>query len=130
MVSVPYRALILYMVSWSFIVFDDLGQIIGKRVRFPRLCFRRAYDNLCDARPATADKTYLKLLQLANVQSEQQVADAIELLLEERQLPTLENVKELMDVFQQERRKVKVIQPNLVDYDRLLSSHDFTSRSH
>jgi transposase len=97
---------------------------------FPRLCFRKAYDSLYDARPATADKTYLKLLQLAKIQSEQGVADAIELLLEDRQLPTLENVKELMDSFQKERQLVRVNQPNLADYDRLLSCNDFTQRSH
>ena len=98
---------------------------------FPRLCFRKAYDVLCANRPATADRTYLKLLQLAKIQSEQQVADAIELLLEEKQLPLLESVKELIDAYQKERRAVHVMEPSLSDYDSLLSNHAFiSSRSH
>ncbi|AMQ26621.1 hypothetical protein C3926_00710 [Legionella pneumophila] len=35
MVSFLCYAQILYRLSWCFIVFDDLGQSIGKRVRFP-----------------------------------------------------------------------------------------------
>jgi hypothetical protein len=94
---------------------------------FPRLCFRKAYDVLCESRPASADRIYLKLLQLAKIQSEQQVADAIELLIEEKQLPLLESVKELIDAYQTERRVVQVIEPSLSDYDSLLSNHAFTS---
>lgn len=93
---------------------------------FPRQPFRRAYDALCSRRPASADKTYLKLLQLAKIQSEQQVCDAIELLLEAGQLPLLEDVKDLIDVHQKERRAVHVMEPSLADYDCLLTP----SRSH
>ena len=88
---------------------------------FPRPCFRKAYDVFCKQRPANADKYYLQLLQLAKVQSEQQIVDAIELLLEDRQLPLLENVKSLIDVYQKERRLVNVNEPRLADYDSLLS---------
>ena len=88
---------------------------------FPRQCFRLAYDALCAQRPANADKIYLKLLQLAKAQSEQQVADAIELLLEDRQLPLLENVKSLIDIYVKERQLVNVNEPNLADYDSLLT---------
>jgi len=89
---------------------------------FPRLCFKRAYDLLLKKVPATADKQYLKLLQLAKVQSEQEVSDAIELLLEARQLPTKESVKSLIDVYNKERQAVRVDEPNLADYDQLLSN--------
>lgn len=89
---------------------------------FPRLCFRQAYDALRAQRPAHADKYYLKLLQLAKIQSEQQVADALELLLEEKLPPTPQAVKSLIDVYQQERLKVIIHQPNLADYDQLLST--------
>ena len=91
---------------------------------FPRLCFRKAYDTLREKRPANADKYYLKLLQLAKIQSEQQVATALELLLEDKQLPTPEAVKSLIDVYQQEWRKVVVNEPNLADYDCLLSANE------
>lgn len=92
---------------------------------FPRLCFRQAYDSLKKGRPASADRHYLKLLQLAKIQSEQQVADAIELLLEDNQVPTIENIKSLIDAYQQERQKVHVNSPNLSDYDQLLTNQQF-----
>lgn len=93
---------------------------------FPRSCFRKAYDELCAKRPASADRTYLKILQLAKIQSEQQVSDALELLLEARQIPLLERIKELIDVYQKEKRLVCVREPSLADYDSLLTP----SRSH
>jgi len=87
---------------------------------FPRLCFRQAYDELRKRSPANADKYYLKILHLAKLQSEQQVSDALELLLEARQSPTPNAVKSLIDVYQQERLAVIIKQPNLADYDQLL----------
>ena len=91
-----------------------------KEALFPRLCFRKAYDSLQIDGPINADKAYLKLLQLAKVQSEQSVSMAIELLLEAQQVPTSEKVKELIDTYQQERAKVIVKQPDLRQYDALL----------
>lgn len=88
---------------------------------FPRLCFRQAYDALLIKRPGTADKQYLKLLQLAKIHSEQQVAEALELLLEENQLPTNEAIKELIDTYKYERRLVNVAAPDLTQYDSLLT---------
>lgn len=93
---------------------------------FPRLCFRQAYDALRERRPANADKYYLKLLQLAKIQSEQEVAVALELLLEANQLPTPEEVKALIDVYQHERLDIKVNEPDLSVYDQLLSNNYIT----
>ncbi len=89
---------------------------------FPRLCFRRAYDCLCAKRPAGADKSYLKILQLAKLHSEQLVATALELLLEANQTPSTDAVKDLIDIYQQERLNITVHQPNLANYDELLSA--------
>ncbi len=89
---------------------------------FPRLCFRKAYDALRDNMPANADKNYLKLLQLAKLHSEQEVTDALELLLEERQVPTPDTVKSLIDAYAKERLEVYIHQPNSAEYDCLLSS--------
>jgi len=88
---------------------------------FPRLCFRKAYDALRHSQPACADKQYLKLLQLAKLHSEQEVSEALELLLEEYQLPTSDTVKSLIDAYQQARSETHVYQPNVADYDKLLS---------
>ena len=89
---------------------------------FPRLCFRKAYDALRDSTPANAEKQYLKLLQLAKLHSEEEVAEALELLLEERQLPTPDVVKSLIDIYAKERQQVYIHQPNVAEYDCLLSS--------
>jgi hypothetical protein len=75
---------------------------------FPRLCFRKAYDTLRDSTPGNADKHYLKLLQLAKLHSEQEVTDALELLLQEHQLPTPDAVKSLIDAYSKERLEVYV----------------------
>jgi hypothetical protein len=89
---------------------------------FPRLCFRKAYDALRDHTPANADKHYLKILQLAKLHSEQEVTEALELLLEEQQLPTPDSVKSLIDAYTRERLPVYIHQPNVAEYDGLLSS--------
>lgn len=93
---------------------------------FPRLCFRKAYDALRVNIPANADKQYLKLLQLAKLNSEQEVAAALELLLEKNHLPLVNSVKSLIDTKNQEHLGIKVYQPNVADYDYLLSSITFT----
>ncbi len=90
---------------------------------FPRFCFRQAYDKLKVNKPSNADKYYLKLLQLAKIQSEQEVADALELLLEAHHVPTPTAVKELIDVYKQERLQVHVNNPDLAHYDCLLSTN-------
>jgi len=89
---------------------------------FPRLCFRVAYDRLQDRMPANADRQYLKLLQLAKLHSEQEVSVALELLLETDQVPCVSEVKALIDLYAKERLNVHVDQPNVADYDHLLSA--------
>jgi len=89
---------------------------------FPRLCFKKSYDALREVMPANADKNYLKILQLAKLHSEQEVSEALELLLEEHQHPTADSVKLLIDAYAKERSKVHVHQPNIVDYDSLLTA--------
>ena len=91
---------------------------------FPRLCFKQAHEKLQQVRPANADKLYLQLLHLAKVQSEQQVAEALELLLDDHQVPLLETVKSLIDVVQKERLHVNVHEPRLADYDTLLTARE------
>lgn len=90
---------------------------------FPQLCFRQAYDTLRRRRPASADKCYLYILQLCKIQSEQEVAMALSLLLEANELPTASAIKELVDTYHHERRQVHVDPPNLSNYDTLLTSY-------
>lgn len=88
---------------------------------FPRLCFRRAYDFLKRHHPVEADKWYLKLLQLAKMESEQAVSEALEVLWGKNELPTVEAVKIILGSHRKEIFDVTVDEPNLTDYDTLLS---------
>lgn len=74
-----------------------------------------------------ADKHYLKLLQLAKIGSEEQVSEAIGLLLEASEPPTPTAIKSLMDVYEQERLKVHVADADLSIYDQLLSDDTLVS---
>lgn len=90
---------------------------------FPRHCFRKAYDALITKLPGLADKYYIKLLHLAKISSEQNVAEALDLLLEAERTPTPDAVKSLLDAYKEERRHVTVDEPDLSVYDQLLSNH-------
>jgi len=88
---------------------------------FPRLCFRRTYDELITHSQSGGTKQYLEILQLAKMHEEQQVVAGLELLLEQKTLPLPEKVKSLLDLpvvvpF------IKIEQPQLTVYDQLLSS--------
>lgn len=65
---------------------------------FPTLTFRRAYSALAAARPERADREYVRILHLAASTSEAEVESALAPLLEQRTLPTLDAVRELMQV--------------------------------
>ena len=88
---------------------------------YPSLVFRRAYDALCAGRPQGADRDYVRLLHLAASTSEAEVAVALELLLEQRQLPSGDAVRDL--VREPVAARLPVLGPVVVDlgiYDRLL----------
>lgn len=92
---------------------------------FPTVVFRRAYDALSEVKSGTAgDLEYLRILHLAASTMEREVEVALEILLEQKVLPTVEEVKAL-----QARPKVEVpalatMQVELGDYDALLSSRE------
>lgn len=89
---------------------------------FPSVVFRQAYDALVRKRPERADKEYLSILHLAAMGREQDVEEALAMLLEAEQLPLLAAVRELVqgdcpsavpDVY--------IPAPDLCSYDVLLS---------
>lgn len=91
---------------------------------FPRLIFRVAYDQLCEQYPATAERQYLKLLELAATGSEEQVANALQQLVNSGTVISFERVATLC------RREPAVPSPNqmllpaaveLAGYDALLT---------
>jgi Mu transposase, C-terminal domain len=93
--------------------------------RYPSLAFRRAYDALCASRPHGADRDYVRLLHLAASTSETDVAVALELLLDQRQPPTFDAVRDL--VRDPVVARLPVLGPVVLDlgvYDRLLATAD------
>jgi len=85
---------------------------------YPNTTFRKAYDFLMDKGLTSCNKRYLELLHLAKLYSENDVGAAIELLLEAGKLPLKEEVLELLRQ-KQSLQHVKVIEPDLRDYDQL-----------
>lgn len=63
---------------------------------FPRLNFRIAYDYLEQHYPATSDKQYLKILQMAAQISEEQVSEILQQLITCGEPITAQRVKELL----------------------------------
>lgn len=87
---------------------------------FPRIVFRQAYDRLLENDDERADKEYLHILHQAAAGSENEVAIALQILLEQNELPTSEKVKQLCCPMPAAVPKVKVLQPSLAKYDNLL----------
>ncbi len=95
---------------------------------YPSLVFRRAYDALCVSWPpeaasaVRADRDYVRLLHLAASTSEAEVTVALALLLDQRQLPSFDAVRDL--VREPIAARLPVLGPVVVDlgvYDRLLA---------
>jgi hypothetical protein len=119
-------------VIWSLV--RKPGAFAGYRYRddlFPTLAFRRAYDALVAARPARADREYVRVLHLAASTSETEVETALGLLLEQGVPPTLDAVRELVRV--PGPAAIPALTPAVLDlalYDRLLAPHAPREESH
>ena len=89
---------------------------------FPTLVFRRAYDALTAAHTVTrrGDLEYLRVLYLAARTMECDVATALELLLDDGQVPTYDRVRELVSPEQAQVPQMAVLEPDLQDFDRRL----------
>jgi len=87
---------------------------------FPTIVFRQAYDALKKGRPERADKEYLGILNLAAMNSEQDVEAAVVALMESKQLPLSPVVRELVQVTPPELPSVSIPVPDLCSYDMLL----------
>lgn len=88
---------------------------------YPTLTFRRAYDALQEATPASADRHYVRLLHLAASTSEAVVETALGLLREQGTVPLYDTVRDLVRVPQ--ASAIPELTASVVDlsvYDRLL----------
>jgi hypothetical protein len=88
---------------------------------FPTTIFRTAYDMLIKHYPVNGTKQYLQILQLAAIGSESEVEIALELLINNKVVPSYEEVQELLKTFKVVVSDVKVTLPSLEDYDTLLT---------
>ena len=93
-----------------------------KESLFPNVFFRKSYDKLKSKYPTNGTKYYLMLLQLAATTSEREVSAALEILLEQKQAPSVELVKELVKSKNAITYDVFVRQPSIKEYDSLLSN--------
>lgn len=95
---------------------------------FPRLVFRQAYDFLLQHNTRLGSKKYLEILNYTAITNEQDVAEALELLLEAKTTLTLDAVKDLVNGVKTEPPKITINQPNLEQYDQLSAwevSHEY-----
>jgi hypothetical protein len=101
------------------------GAFRGYRYRdelYPRVVFRRAYDALAQRFGERGDGEYLKVLHLAAMTSEADVAAALELLLAEGRVPELCAVRGLTAKEAPVVPEVNVRTPSLAQYDDLLET--------
>jgi hypothetical protein len=88
---------------------------------FPTVTFRQSYDALKQQRPERADKEYVSILNLAAMNSEQDVEAALSTLLEAGQPPLFAAVRQLVKVEPSEMPAISIPAPDLCSYDALLS---------
>ena len=93
---------------------------------FPRLLFRVAYDQLREQYPATAERQYVKLLQLAASTSEERVEAALRQLVTSGTVPSYQAVADLCRTMAVETVSVStLLAPTAVElasYDALLNA--------
>ena len=89
---------------------------------FPRLLFRVAYDWLREHYPATADRQYLKILEMAAMESEDRVDDVLRHRLDKGLPITVEAVRKHMDSEAPvcSPWQVRITPPQIRHYDALL----------
>ena len=89
---------------------------------FPRLLFRVAYDGLREHAPTSADRQYLKILEMAAMESEERVHEALRYLIDNSRPISVDTVRERIDAQcpLQSPWQVRVAPPQIRLYDALL----------
>jgi len=114
--AVHYRHVIGYLVRKP----GAFAHYQYRECLFPQVLFRQAYDALVEKNPARGHTHYLKMLHLAAMNSESEVAAALAVLLEAGQLPLPETLKALLDLPSAAPPTIQVSPPQLTAYDTLL----------
>ena len=76
---------------------------------------------MCAFNEQKGSRLYLELLHFTALNNETEVSIALEIILSENEIPTKENVKNLLDMPRTTHPKVTVLQPILNHYDSLLA---------
>jgi len=97
---------------------------------FPRIIFRKAYDELLKNSVLRGAKQYLEILNYAAISNEQDVAMALEILIGAQQLPVIDAVKALINQAQAQPPSVLIYQPNIAQYDQLISKERVYATAH
>jgi len=108
-------------IIWSLV--QKPGAFARYRYRedlFPSLVFRRAYDAITGADPTTVkDLAYLRILHLAAATSEVDVETALSMLLDARQVPDVDLVRELVGA-----PRAAVLVPEMATLEVDLTAYD------
>lgn len=94
---------------------------------FPSSMFRVAYDMLKKANPSSADRNYLKILELAAKDSQVAVAEGIRILLNKASALNFEALEAMVSSHQspdEPIRQVTVESVNLTEYDQLIKNKE------
>ncbi len=94
---------------------------------FPGILFRVAYDELRRDCPATADRQYLKILEVAAQEGEQRVREALQVLIERGQRIRFEALRECLVDPVVEPWEVMVEKMDVGLYDTLLENREVRS---
>jgi hypothetical protein len=90
---------------------------------FPSVIFRNAYDMLIKSYPTNGVKQYLQILQLAAIGKESDVQLALELLIASKTIPSLLEVRSLLNTADKPQViEVKINPASLADYDLLIKN--------
>ena len=111
-------------IIWSLV--RKPGAFAAYRYRedlFPTITFRRAYDHLQDSNVERADRHYVRILHLAASTSESEVEIALQLLLETKEAPTFDAVRDLVHApHSPEVLRLSAPALDLSPYDQLIPS--------
>lgn len=114
--QIDYR----HVITWLVRKPGAFRGYIYREELFPTVVFRQAYDRLCAADDASADRRYLHLLELAAQHEEGDVAEAIGACLRSGELPLPDIVRTRMHVVPDSPAAVAPFFPDLKGYDALL----------
>jgi len=112
-----------HIIDWLVRKPGAFQQYRYRQEMFPTTIFRLAYDSLIVHNPARGHKDYLEILYLASKESEAGVGQALEKLLENQQIISIDVVKKILET-DTEKTSVADIQIdniNLYDYDEFLT---------